>query len=460
MGKTLVFRLTLFYGVLLIIFSIGIYFWATQSTSQFYLQNVDDRLQNALMELQEEYEDEDLEELREEFREEGEEQGQLKMFFRLITPDKRNLVSSNLTAWSDLPAPQSEFENLQSGEPQWSSINLPSRDTPVRILTIRLPDGNILQAGVDLGEGGKMLVRFDSVLLALLLFMLIFGSLTGGWVLHNALGGVRRVTETALQIGQYNLEARVPIENKAEEIDQLAQAFNSMLNRIASLIEELKEVSDNIAHDLKRPVTRIRGIAEHVLIQPETTEEMKEVTGIMIHECDRLVGTINTMLEISRLEAIGKVEFMETVNLSALCRNAVELFEPVAEDKGLRIALEVPDTPILLKGNPTQLQRALANIIDNALNYSNQGTITVSLKSSDGTIQVVIADEGVGIPTEIQSKIFERFFRGDSSRSEQGTGLGLSLVHAIVLAHGGRVDLESHPGTGSRFVLVFPSSPI
>ncbi len=456
MRGTLVFRLTLLYGGLFLLFSIGIFFWATQTFFRIHLQNLDDVLHKEMVELQEDYEEEGVEELLESFREEGEAQGKLKAFYRLFTPSQRNLVSSDLTAWQDLTFPQSELEGLHPREERWSSIQLPSRKTPVRVLTVKTANGNFLQAGIDMGEGGKMLVQFERVLLISLAVILILGSLAGGWMVQRAMRGVRRVTATALKIGEHNLRSRVPLRNEGVEIDQLAAAFNSMLQRIASLIQDLKEVSDNIAHDLKRPMIRIRGIAEMMVTQPETASEAKEAAGQIIEECDRLVGTVATMLEIARLDAAGREDPRQTVDLVDLCRNAVDLFGPAAEDRGMGLQLEVPEGPVLIQGDLGQLQRALANLLDNALLHAGRGTITVSLAVSEADCRLSVTDEGPGIPKEVQPRIFERFYRQDPSRSEPGSGLGMSLVQSIVQAHGGQVLLDSAPGHGCRFTLVFP----
>lgn len=459
MRGSLVFRLTLLYGGLFLLFAVGIYFWATQTFSRFYLQSLDDHLRLEVMEMQKEYLDDGMKELEEAFREEAEAQGKTKVFYRLLTPGGETLASSDLTAWPNLFVPRSELEGLRPGEEKWSSLTLPGRKTPVRVFMLKTAGGHILQAGIDMGEGGRMLIWFERVLLASLVAILILGSVAGGWMVHRAMRGVRRVTETALEIREHNLGTRVPLENEGTEIDRLAAGFNSMLDRIASLVRNLREVSDNVAHDLKRPVTRIRSIAEMELTRPDSSEETREAAGLIIEECDRLVGTVNTMLEIARLDAVGAIDPRQMVDLTALCRNAAELFGPVAEDRGMRIVLDVPEEPVFLPGEPTQLQRALANLLDNAIRYAEGGTITISVRSSQEACRVTVADTGPGIPKAMQGQIFERFFRGDSSRTETGSGLGLSLVQSIVKAHRGRVELESAPGQGSRFTLVFPKSP-
>jgi signal transduction histidine kinase len=409
-----------------------------------------------MKELRKEYAEDGIEELWEAFREEGEAQGKLKAFYRLVSPDRKNLASSDLSPWKGLPAPSAEVDALPSGKEHWSTLHLPGRKTPVRVLTVKAHNGNILQAGMDMGEGGRMLILFEQVMLASLALLLVLGILGGSWIINRAMRGVRRVTRTALAIGEDNLQTRVPLKNEGEEIDRLAAAFNSMLERIASLVQELREVSDNIAHDLKRPVTRIRGIAEMTLTQPGASEESRETAGQIIEECDQLVGTVNTMLEIARLDAAGREDPRQSVDVCALCRKAADLFGPAAEDRGMQISLQVPETPVLISGDPNQLQRALANLLDNALFYAGRGTVTLSVSPSDTDCRVTVKDEGPGIPGDLQSRIFERFYRMDPSRSEAGSGLGLSLVQSIVRAHRGEVELTSSSATGSCFTLIFP----
>ncbi|MCA9483902.1 MAG: HAMP domain-containing histidine kinase [Nitrospina sp.] len=460
MRNTLVFRLTVLYGSLFLVFSTGIYFWATQTFSHLHLQNIDDVLTKEMTKMQDEYDDEEdgVEELWEYFREEGEALGKSNAFYRLFSADQKNLVTSDLTAWQSLSFPASHLDDMDPGEKRWDSITLPGHGTPVRVLTMKTRDGRFLQVGIDTGQTGKMRGQFNMVLLVALLALLILGSLSGGFIVKRAMRGVRRATETALKIGEHNLETRLPLRNEGEEIDRLAMAFNLMLQRIASLIKELREVSDNVAHDLKRPVIRIRSVAEMMLTQPGIPEEGKDAAGMIIEECDRLVGTVHTMLEIARLDAAGRSDPRQTVDLTELCRTAVDLFGPAAEDRGMHITLNVPDQPVLLQGDPGQLQRALANLLDNALLYAGRGTLAVSVQMLNEEVRIEVLDEGPGVPKQLQSRIFERFFREDPSRSEPGSGLGLSLVSAIARAHGGQVHLESEPGAGCRFSLIFPKT--
>lgn len=459
MRGRIVFRLALLYGGLFLLFSIGIYFWANHTFTRYLFQHLDDHLHDEIVELERTYIDHGTDVLLQALLKEGEAQENQKAFYRLITPDQQVVVSSDLSGWTDLRFPNSDLAGFRPGEEHWHDLHLSAHATPVRVVSRMVPDGRIIQAGMEIGQSGEMLVLFQRVMLITLGAVLLLGSLGGGWIVHRAMRGVRRVTETALGIGQNNLQVRVPLQNEGEEIDRLAAAFNAMLNRIASLVHELKEVSDNIAHDLKRPVTRIRGLAEMSLAPARTPQETREAAGQIIEECDHLVGMVNTMLEIARLDAVGTADPRQPVDLVHLAHSAAELFEPLAEDRGLRIAVRAPETPVWVGGHPAQLQRAVANLLDNAILYSDRGTIVLSVESARDACRLTVADEGPGIPPEARPRIFDRFYRADPSRSRPGSGLGLSLVKSIVQAHAGEVDVETEPGKGSRFTLSLPPAP-
>jgi signal transduction histidine kinase len=248
----------------------------------------------------------------------------------------------------------------------------------------------------------------------------------------------------------------VPVTGRGEEIDRLAITFNNMLERIQELIKGMKEMIDNIAHDLRSPLTRIRGIAETTIITAGSVSDYEAMTGNIIEECDRLISMINTMLDISEAEAgVSRLDMTE-INISELVRNACELFQPIAEDRGTSLISDL-ETDIYIYADNQKLQRVIANLLDNALKYTRKGgTVTVSSDQNEQDITVSFADNGIGISEEDLPHIFKRFYRCDRSRSQAGIGLGLSLVQAIVHAHGGKISVTSLPDKGSTFTLTLP----
>ena len=216
-------------------------------------------------------------------------------------------------------------------------------------------------------------------------------------------------------------------------------------------------MSDNIAHDLKSPITRIRGLAEVTLTTADHLEEYQHMASSTIEECDRLLDMINTMLVISRAEAgVQKLDW-QSVDLTGLVRDAGGLFETTARDKDLQLSIATRE-PHRINGDARMLQRMVANLLDNAIRYTPQGgriDIAVQRKPS-GHVKMIFRDSGVGIRAEDLPRIFERFFRCDPSRSQTGTGLGLSLAQAVAHAHGGEIEVISEPGQGSTFSVTLP----
>jgi heavy metal sensor kinase len=254
------------------------------------------------------------------------------------------------------------------------------------------------------------------------------------------------------------LEERVPVKPRGDEIDQLATTFNQMLDRIQTLVTEIKEMSDNIAHDLRSHITRIRGAAEVTLTTGRSLNEYESLTAGTIEECDRLLDMINTMLMISKTESGVNIPSREEIDLGKLMREACELFGPSAEDKGVTLTCKAPDGTRLF-GDAQMIQRMLSNIVDNAIKYTPAaGAVTVSLSQRDDQVFVSVNDTGVGISPDDLPRIFERFYRCDQSRSKPGIGLGLSLARAIARAHGGDITAASIPDQGSTFTINLPKA--
>ena len=247
---------------------------------------------------------------------------------------------------------------------------------------------------------------------------------------------------------------------KGDEIDQLAITFNQMLDRVEKLLTELKEMTDNIAHDLKSPITRMRGAAEVTLTTGKSLGEYEAMAASTVEECDRLLDMINTMLLISKTEAgVDKLNLGE-IDLARVIRDACELFRPSGEDKGIALSCETPEA-LQVTGDIRMIQRMLSNLLDNSIKYTPPGgkVRVVVYEKEQRDVLISIQDTGVGITGPELPRIFERFYRGDQSRSQAGIGLGLSLARAIARAHGGDITVTSVPGEGSTFFVSLPKQP-
>jgi signal transduction histidine kinase len=250
------------------------------------------------------------------------------------------------------------------------------------------------------------------------------------------------------------------VKGRGEEIDTLAETFNRMLGKIEILIKGMKEMTDNIAHDLKSPITRIRGVAEATLTGNNPPMDFDLVSGSIVEECDRLLVMINTMLDISEAEAGVAKLAVEEVDMAQVVREACDLFQPVAENNQVRIVQRLTQNATIY-GDKMKIQRAVSNLLDNALKYTPQGgTVTALVEGEDDQVVFSVKDTGQGISDRDLPHVFDRFFRGDRSRSLPGTGLGLNLTLAIARAHGGDVKVTSVQGQGSTFTMTLPRSPL
>ncbi len=292
------------------------------------------------------------------------------------------------------------------------------------------------------------------------LAIIIVLSGTVGWFMaRRALSGIEEMTRAAVDISHGKLDRRVPISGRNDEIDRLALTFNAMVGHTQALIEQMKEITENIAHDLRSPIARMRGLAEMALAGNRTDEETVSMAGLIIEECDRLLELINTMLDISEAEA-GLIKLdMEKTDLAELIAELREIFLPSAEDKNIEFTIVGPVRPVLVFCDRRKLQRVFANLLDNTLKYTpDGGRVTVSIINTEKDVTITVDDTGTGIPEEDLPHIFDRFFRGEKSRSTPGNGLGLSLVKAFTLVNGGSVSAQSSPGHGSRFTVNLPKA--
>lgn len=381
--------------------------------------------------------------------------GLKKTFIRLLYENGQIFSSSNMSYWRTIGVNVTALKQLiKDSNPVFDTVSIPERRHKVRICYGFIGPHIIIQVGQSMELTGSFIEVFREIFVAVMIFLLVLSAALGWFMARRALSGVEAVTKTARLISEVALDRRVPVKPHGDEIDQLATTFNSMLDRIAKLITGMKDMSDNIAHDLKSPITRIRGIAEITLSTGKSLPEYESMAASIVEECDRLLGMINTMLVISRMEAgVGDMDRHE-MDLAVITGEACQLFYPIAEDKEIDLSCNLPPS-LTFTGDRGKIQRMISNLIDNAIKYTpHGGRVTMSLDThGKGTISLSVRDSGMGIADEDLPHIFERFYRCDESRSEEGTGLGLSLARAIARAHGGDISAESTPGEGSTFTV-------
>ena len=379
------------------------------------------------------------------------------IFLRAYDGAGRAVASSDLSTWADTALPPPAV-----GRPA-DAVGA-GHHLRVRVLSIPLsPAGGAMQVGITVQDDQRVVEQVRRTV-GLILLGMIAVAVPVGWVLaRRALAGVARVTHTANEISGGALGHRVPLSGSGDEVDQLAATLNRMLERIQTVVEGMEETNDNIAHELRSPVTRIRGLAETTLTGRPGVGDYQAMAASTIDECDRLLAMINTMLDIAEAEAGVMSLARGTVDVTGLLAAVAELFEPVAAERGIRVEVAAAAGPaVRVRADEHRLQRVVANLVDNAIKYADAGG-TVSLSAAvsataDGrAATVTVANTGPGIGADDLPNVFKRFYRADRGRAGRGNGLGLSLAQAVVQAHGGQLSVRSRPGERTTFTVALPA---
>jgi signal transduction histidine kinase len=344
------------------------------------------------------------------------------------------------------------FTGLKAIETNYQRLEDEGQTRAALVRTLVLPGGNLLLVGRDLEERERLNVVLNQAIRILLGGLLLFGVLGSFLVARKALARIDAMTATSQSIMAGDLSGRLHVSGSGDELDRLALSLNAMLERIGELMQGMKEVSDNIAHDLKTPLTRLRNSAEAALRSGNDTHEYKAALERSLVESDTLIRTFNALLLIARTEAGAGADSFESVELSRMLEDMVEIYEPVVEEAGGRLSASI-EPHLHLTGSRELLGQMIANLIDNALKYGGSSEpgmapqITLSAYTTEKHIVLSVGDHGSGIPEDQYAKALERFGRLDISRNKPGSGLGLSLVAAVVHLHKGTLRLESNnPG--------------
>lgn len=456
--RTTAFRLTLVYLFLFALFAASLLGYFAWNTRRMVTEQITETVNSELGELTQQY-------TREGIR-------------GLVTAIENSALrpSSNLylLTTAEGQAVAGNIGSLPPGvmdHPGWSDTfyrRLDETDARNHFALVRvtqLSGGFRLLIGRDLEERRRIFSIVAKAAQWSVAIVLLLGLAGGVFVARRVLRRIDAMTGTTQRIMAGDLNERLPVGRSGDEIDRLAENLNAMLERIETLMAGLKEVSDNIAHDLKTPLTRLRNRAEQALAEGGNESEYRAALERTIEESDGLIRTFNALLMIARAESGQARDNMVDFDAATVAQDIQELYEPLAEDNGL--ALEVKTQPAIIHGNRELISQALANLVENAIKYGKPAVVSPEHKPSiliearrdaEG-VKLSVTDHGPGIPDADRQRAMERFVRLEASRTLPGSGLGLSLASAVAVLHGGELRL-SDAGPGVRATLAMPGGDV
>jgi len=455
-SRNVVTRLTLWYSsvfILSFLLLFGIAYYYIYSSVK-YLERQDIKVE--LKELTIKHEGGGLPALRNELDFEHEVAG-TNIFLVRITNPENEVVFLNIPDQST----ELDFKELDdiavTENEQWIHLS-GNRDLHNwDILSSFLSNGYLLQVGKSTETQLSFLNKFRWIFLAVMGFVITIGIAIGAILAYRAVRPARTLRKTLKSILKNgDIRARVTIERTGDEFDDLAAMFNTLLDKNQLLITGLRSSLENIAHDIRTPITRLMGTAELALDSAHDPESAKGALDDCIKESQMIITILNALMEISAAESGAMDHKIEKTNLSQILKEVVDLYNFIAEAKNITIKTTLPDV-LTVMIDINKIRQALSNLVDNSIKYTPQGGIVeIKAYESANEVCIKISDTGSGIAPEEIHRIWERLYRGDKSRSEKGLGLGLSIVRPIIEAHKGYIEVSSEPGKGSVFTIHLP----
>ena len=376
------------------------------------------------------------------------------LFVRVVNRFNQILFLTAPPEWVEV-----EPSTLNFGVPQqvvWLRIPR-SAERDLVLAAMRFPDGSVMQVGRSTNSRELILDPFRRIFFGLTLVIVALGCVGGVFFARRVLRPVRQVVSTTQSIIETgDLSRRVPVSAAEDELDQMAELFNQLLAKNQSLIQSMRQSLDNVAHDLRTPLARMRGMAEVALRANDDPTQMRDALADCIEESDKVLTILKTLMDVAEAESGLMNLTKDLTDLRDIVREVADLYSDVAEEKKIGIATDL-DQPCEARVDRTRIRQAFANLLDNAIKYTDPGgRIEIDAHKTATEALVHFRDTGIGIPDDELDKIWDRLYRGDKSRSQRGLGLGLSLVKAFVEAHGGRVEVQSKVGRGSEFIVRLP----
>ena len=363
-------------------------------------------------------------------------------------------LAGNLKAWP----------SVLKGAVGWGNFNAPewkpdAPDRPLlRAVFETLPDGYHLLVGKDIDDLDEFAEKIELALAMIISFTFILAGVASVFVTRRTVGRIEAINATSRAIMHSGLGQRIPRQGTRDEWDQLAENLNLMLDRIEGLMGEVKQVTDNVAHDLRTPLARMRGRLEKAYARQRDGEQDQLLIGDTMVDLDSVLRMFASLMRIAQIEASDRTAAFRPVDLANIAREVVELFDAAAEEKDGHLSV-MADQHVLVTGDRDLLFDAVANLVDNAIKHGRDaGQVTVEVTQGDGGAVISVADDGPGIPVDECQQVFKRFYRLERSRCTPGNGLGLSLVAAVARLHGASIEMGDN-APGLKFSLRFPMRP-
>ena len=346
------------------------------------------------------------------------------------------------------------------GAEDWRALSSSRDSTTLEVASRRLLDGTLIEVARTTIGRDRFLAEVRDVFGILSIAVLIAG-LAGGMALTSQalqpLRALRDTVRTITQTGQFSARLETRPGAEGDLVDELGRMFNAMLGRIEALVGGMRGALDNVAHDLRTPIARLRVRAESALAPGTAPEVTREALEDTVEEADRVIALLASLLDISEAETGTMKLALEQVSVATIAAETIDLYEDTAEEHDVSLTSDVP-ADLQVRADRQRLRQVLANLVDNALKYTPAGGhVAITATPGSGVVRLTVSDTGAGIAPADLPRIWERLYRADSSRNEPGLGLGLSLVKAVVNAHGGYVDVKSTVGKGSTFTVTLPA---
>lgn len=450
-------KLSLLYALFFVISSMGLFLVAYYLIDSLIEQRERETIRDRIREYRAWYEEGGLRALEARFHKEPD-TGRDIFFVRIVSPRNRVLFLSVPRGFEGVDADQ--LKRIPSSEKDlWVSVRDQARKGSWTIGVSPLRGGLTLQVGKSSTQSRDLFSYFRTVFISFVIPILLLGIIGGGILTFRAIRPIRNLIQTVrdiLKTGKTSM--RVPLRSGRGEMGELVNLFNQMLDMNDALIRAMHNSLDNVAHDLRTPMTRLRGTAELALQDQKNPDACYEALADCMEESERVLTMLNTLMDVAEAETGAMRLDYAQVSIPELIRAVADLYEVVAEDKDIALTMDLP-SELIIEADRTRLQQVIANLVDNALKYSGEGgKVLISACEESGNAIISVADHGMGIRPDEINKIWDRLYRGDRSRSKRGLGLGLSFVRAIVEAHGGSVYAEGEPNKGAIFTIRLPKA--